>query len=218
MTKNLNIFGSTNNVALLIDGENISSSLADAIMSVAVKLGEVTVKRIYGNFRALPSWEAVPGYRQMHSGIGRNSADMLLAIEAMELASSGLISTFAIATSDGDFGHLATHLRESGFNVIGIGEEKAPDSFRKSCTKFEQIDHTRFLIRKISEAIANEPGSEGILLSKLSAYMHSHHKVKIGSYPEKTWRNYLHKRPEYFAIDPKGPNARVKLQTGNRSH
>jgi len=75
----------------------------------------------------------------VHAGCGKNATDVLLAIEAVALSHSGMAEVFAIATSDHDFSHLALHLRERGFDVIGIGEEKAPETWRRACTRFHEI-------------------------------------------------------------------------------
>jgi hypothetical protein len=44
--------------------------------------------------------------------------------------------------------------------------------------------------------------------------MRTRHGVSIGAYPEKTWRGYLEARPQVFVLDPKGPEARVRLRPG----
>lgn len=123
-------------VALLIDGDNISSDRAGTLITRSLALGDLRVKRVYGNIKSLPGWDAAPGFRMVHAGCGKNAADLLLAIEAIGLSHTGGIDTFVIASSDRDFTHLAHDLRERHFAVIGIGEAKAPEGFRKACTRF----------------------------------------------------------------------------------
>ena len=48
----------------------------------------------------------------MHAGTGKNASDLLLALDAVELALRGDVDHFVIASSDGDFSHLALRLRE----------------------------------------------------------------------------------------------------------
>ena len=43
-------------------------------------------------------------------------------------------------SSDGDFTRLASRLRESGMEVIGMGESKTPKSFRGACSVFTNIE------------------------------------------------------------------------------
>jgi len=126
-------------VALLIDGDNVSAGHAGRMIMAACRHGDITIRRIYGNAALAKGWAAAPGFRFVHAGCGKNATDMLLAIEAVALSHAGTAEVSAIATSDGDFSHLAHHLRERGFVVIGIGEEKAPEAWRKACTRFHEI-------------------------------------------------------------------------------
>jgi len=114
-------------VALLIDGENISAEFAAKILVCAGQRHELTVKRVYGDATAIPCWAKAPGFRLIHTGSGKNSADMMLVMQAVEMALTHDFTSFAIVSSDSDFSHLAHFLREKGVQVIGIGESKAPE-------------------------------------------------------------------------------------------
>lgn len=134
-------FGTTPaRVALLVDGENMSAALAGAAIMRSQKFGTLTIRRVYGNAAKMPGWDTAPGFRLVHAGVGKNATDVLLAVEAMTIMLTDQADTLVIATSDGDFRHVACALRESGRVVIGLGESKAPDSFRKACNQFIQID------------------------------------------------------------------------------
>ena len=58
---------------------------------------------------------------------GKNSTDLALVIDAMDLLYDGNVEAFALVTSDSDFTSLAHRLRESGKTVYVLGESKAPD-------------------------------------------------------------------------------------------
>jgi uncharacterized LabA/DUF88 family protein len=136
-------FGTTPpRVALLVDGENMSVALAGAAIMRSLKFGVPTIRRVYGNAAKMPGWDMAPGFRLVHAGVGKNATDVLLAVEAMAIMLLGQADVLIIATSDGDFRHVACALRESGRMVIGMGEAKAPESFRKACHQFIQIDAT----------------------------------------------------------------------------
>ena len=47
---------------------------------------------------------------------------------------------FCIVSSDGDFTRLASRLRESGMDIIGMGENKTPRSFRAACSVFTDLE------------------------------------------------------------------------------
>lgn len=216
-------------VALLVDGDNLSHSHAGALILKSAPHGALTIKRVYGNMAIHPGWEAAPGFRCIHSGTGKNASDLLLAIEATSLMLSQQADILVIASSDGDFSHLALHLTERGHQVIGLGEAKTPAHFQKSCTRFHLIAPTPSpvtaapprnpdppqirrdpLVQKARDLIAAEPG--GMPITLLSTRMSKDNAVQISQTPHKTWRAFLTSHSEVFTCDPKGPDARVRLK------
>ncbi len=69
---------------------------------------------------------------------GKNSADMRLVIDALELCyAREHIDTFVIASGDSDFVPLASKLRENDKYVIGLGVKKSTSPvFVKACDEF----------------------------------------------------------------------------------
>lgn len=126
-------------VAIFVDGENLSASCAEAILSIGAQVGVPDVVRVYMNAACNSDWHGAAGFRLIHAGTGKNAADLLLSIDAMELALTQAFSGVVIASSDGDFTHLAVRLRERGLRVVGVGEDKAPRAFRGACTRFEVV-------------------------------------------------------------------------------
>jgi hypothetical protein len=112
--------------------------------------GPSDVLGVYGNVSLIPGWQETPGFRVIHSGTVRNSADMLLVVDAMDLALSDRFRTFPIASSDGDFAHVAWRLRDRGRRVIGVGERNAPETFRAACSAFEPLAEPRALDLPVS--------------------------------------------------------------------
>ena len=206
-------------VSVLVDGDNSSSDHAAAILDRAARHGTVDFARVYGNACGLAGWRAAPGYRFVHSGTGKNATDLLLTVQAMDRALSGQCDRVLIVSSDGDFVHLATHLRERGVSVIGIGDAKAPQAFRAACSVFEilgtpaqpvgtvaELDRT---IRNIIAAHSNN--GLGMRITALSSAMYSQKGIRISTFPERTWRGYLGQRGTLYDLDPKGPEARVRF-------
>jgi hypothetical protein len=211
-------------VALLVDAENLSKDLAGAALTAAARFGSPQVRRAYGNLNALSGWED-HGFRLCPTRPGKNAADLLLCVEAMALALRDGFDTLVIASSDRDFSYLAEHLREIGKRVVGLGCQKAPASFRHACTDFVLIAPSGDLVQKpapipapkpatiletLKRAIAAE-GSEGLLISRLGSTA-VNGGFKDSSTPEKAWRKWLEARGTLFVLDPKGPNARVRLR------
>ncbi len=208
-------------IALLVDAENLSKEHAPAVLAAASRLGPPQVRRAYGNMTVLLGWEE-HGFRLCPTRPGKNAADMLLCVEAMALALQGGFETLVIASSDSDFSYLAEHLRETGTQVVGMGESKSPASYRAACSNFIQIGpiiqpapkpapKAGGIVDTMQRAIASE-GAAGLLISRLgSAAVNG--GFKVSETPEKAWRKWLEARGTLFVLDPKGPNARVRLRT-----
>ncbi len=225
-------------VAIFIDADNISASYAARIGEIGRAEGRVEVHRAYGNASNGSGWENIPGVTLRHAGTGKNAADLLLSIDAIELALTGRIAaridSFVLASSDGDFTHLATRLREKGFTVVGCGETKAPARFKEACTRFETLSAKpgarvadriatthpgpTQLDRDIREVIAkHSQNGKGMRLAGLNAEIRARSDVKISTYQEGNWRSYFTNRPHLYAIDPKGPDAFVRFLPGGFS-
>jgi uncharacterized LabA/DUF88 family protein len=132
------------NMAILIDGDNISSAYIKEMMEEITKYGNPTIKRIYGDWTNphLVKWKnvllenAITPIQQYGYTTGKNATDSAMIIDAMDILYSGKVGGFCIVSSDSDFTRLATRLREAGMQVIGIGEKKTPNPFIVACDKF----------------------------------------------------------------------------------
>lgn len=138
-------------LAVLIDGENASPRIAEALFTEIATIGEATARRIYGDsaspalkgwVEVLPRW-AIQWQQNFQNTKGKNSGDIALAIDAMDLMHSGRFDGFCLVSSDSDFTRLAARIREQGLPVYGFGERKTPESFRQACTRFIYTDNLR---------------------------------------------------------------------------
>lgn len=135
-------------IAVLIDAENIASKYTGVILNEANNLGNIIIKRIYGDWtaRQMCSWKdvvldnCIQPIQQYSNVSGKNSSDSALVIDAMDLLYQAKIDAFCIVSSDSDFTRLASRLRESEKYVLGLGEQKTPQSFISACNKFSYID------------------------------------------------------------------------------
>jgi uncharacterized protein (TIGR00288 family) len=137
----------TRNVALLIDADNAQPSAIDPVLTVLAELGEVNVRRAYGNWAkpGLSGWRerlfdyGIAPQQQFDPVKGKNATDMLMTIDAMDLMFRGKIDAFGLMSSDSDFMPLATRLRQEGLPVYGFGTSRAPEAFRNACTRFIDV-------------------------------------------------------------------------------
>lgn len=131
-------------LAVLIDADNASARIADGLFEEIAKLGEASVRRIYGDFSGprLKPWadilakHAIIPYQQFAYTTGKNASDIALVIDAMDLLHSGRFDGFCLVSSDSDFTRLASRIREHGLDVFGFGEQKTPESLRQACRRF----------------------------------------------------------------------------------
>lgn len=136
-------------LAVLIDADNVPARYADALFGEIGKLGDATVRRIYGDFsgQGLGRWAerlaelAIVPQQQFNNTVGKNAADITLVIDAMDLLHRGRQDGFCLVSSDSDFTRLAQRLREDGCQVFGFGERKTPTAFRNACTRFIYLEN-----------------------------------------------------------------------------
>jgi uncharacterized LabA/DUF88 family protein/Fe-S-cluster formation regulator IscX/YfhJ len=137
-----------NRFAVLIDAYNISDKYVRLILDEISNDGVATYKRIYGDWTkpALGPWKkvlldySITPIQQYGYTTGKNSTDAAMIIDAMDILYSGNVDGFCLVTSDSDFTRLAARLRESGMDVVGMGERKTPKAFVASCNKFKYLD------------------------------------------------------------------------------
>ena len=135
--------------ALLIDADNVSAKYIKPILTELSKYGNITYKRIYGDWTNTQhsSWKdellknSITPIQQFSYTQGKNSTDSAMIIDAMDILYAKDVDGFCIVSSDSDFTRLVSRLRESGKMVIGMGENKTPEPFRKACDKFTILEN-----------------------------------------------------------------------------
>jgi hypothetical protein len=133
-----------NKIAMLIDGDNAQPSLLAQMLVEAGRHGQVTVRRIYGDWTTanMNSWKETLNYhafqpiQQFRYTIGKNATDSAMIIDAMDILHTSVVDGFCLVSSDSDYTRLATRIREKGIFVMGIGEKKTPKPFVNACDVF----------------------------------------------------------------------------------
>ena len=147
-------------LAMLIDGDNAQATLLAKMLVEAAKYGQVTVRRIYGDWTTnnMKSWKdtlnfhAFQPIQQFRYTIGKNATDSAMIIDAMDILHSGAVEGFCLVSSDSDYTRLATRIRETGIYVMGIGEKKTPKPFVNACDVFVYTENLVERERKPSKA------------------------------------------------------------------
>jgi uncharacterized protein (TIGR00288 family) len=140
-------------LAVFIDFENLALGFQgrrerfeiDRVLERLVEKGKIVAKRAYADWSRFGPYTAalheaaielveIPKRAQT----GKNSADIHLCVDAMDLAySKEHIDTFVIVSGDSDFSPLVSKLKENGKHVIGLGmQESTSELLRDNCDEF----------------------------------------------------------------------------------
>ena len=150
----------TDRVMLLIDADNVSLDVIEqAVPWVHQHFGGPHVRRAYCTAESAVKHQALfkrLSIRPMvNLAAGKNSTDIALAVDAIDLATSERPQVVVIASSDSDFAPLVARLREKGCRVIGVGQEgKTGDETIGIYDDYEVLSHrkgTRAAPAKTSE-------------------------------------------------------------------
>lgn len=158
-----------NPIAFLVDGENVSAASIQEMLAEASKYGSVVIRRVYGDWSSthMSGWKkihqehALIPIQQFPNVSGKNATDSAMIIDAMDILHSDVVRGFCIVSSDSDYTRLATRLREAGLFVMGVGEAKTPDAFRRACHIFVLIENLK---SEGGFSTATGPGKKGSAL------------------------------------------------------
>src|SRR6516165_6133293 len=140
-------------LALFIDFENLALGFQGArgrfdmgrVLKRMVEKGKIVAKKAYADWGRYSSYtealhEAAIELIQIprRAQTGKNSADIRLCVDAMDLAySKEHIGTFVVVSGDSDFSPLVSKLKELGKHVIGLGmQPSTSDLLRDNCDEF----------------------------------------------------------------------------------
>jgi hypothetical protein len=112
----------TPSLAILIDGENVSSTCWPAALAIAGRFGMPTVVRAYVCHPPSPGWVAAKGVEIVDGrpADGPNAADFLLAMDAAVMAAERRVDGFVLLTGDDGFAAVAQDLKRRGAAVYAL--------------------------------------------------------------------------------------------------
>ncbi len=118
----------TPRVMLLIDADNVSSDVIEqAAQRTMAEYGAIHVRRAYCNAETALKQQAMfkrLSVRPMvNISAGKNSTDIALAVDAIDLVIAERPHVVVLVSSDSDFAPLVIRLREKGCRVCGIGQQ-----------------------------------------------------------------------------------------------
>src|SRR6184192_3110654 len=144
-TSTLAVFIDFENLALGFQGKKKTRFEIRRVVERLVGKGEIGGKKAYADWSRFPEYtrslheqgiELIEIPKRAHTG--KNSADIRLCVDAMDLAwAKEHITSFVIVSGDSDFSPLVSKLKENGKHVIGLGmQESTSDLLRDNCDEF----------------------------------------------------------------------------------
>jgi uncharacterized protein (TIGR00288 family) len=202
-------------LAVFIDFENLALGFQgrrerfdiERVLERIVEKGKVVAKKAYADWSRFapytaPLHEAAIELIEIprRSQSGKNSADIRLCVDAMDLAySKEHIDTFVIVSGDSDFSPLVSKLKENGKHVIGLGmQESTSELLRDNCDEFiyyEDLGKTTTLVPTVSSSLP-EAKRKGfaLLLESLLALRRENKEVLWSSMVKDTMKR---KKPSF---------------------
>ena len=202
-------------LSLFIDFENIALGVRDAqykkfdinlVLQRLIEKGRIVFKKAYADWTRYAEYK-----REFHEAAielidipqrgytGKNSADIRMVVDAMDLvASKGHITTFVILSGDSDFSPLVSKLKENDKNVIGLGvKNSTSDLLISNCDEFifyeDLVRETRAL-----PSIENLPKKQQdvfrLMLDSIQALQRENYDVIWGSMIKQT----MQRKQPYF--------------------
>jgi uncharacterized protein (TIGR00288 family) len=133
LARDLAVFIDFENLALGFEGREGAPFDVERVFDRLVEKGKILVKRAYSDWSRYRKYTA--GLHEAgvelieipkRSMTGKNSADIRMVVDAMDLSySKEHIDTFVIVSGDSDFSPLVAKLKENGKYVIGLGMRKS---------------------------------------------------------------------------------------------
>jgi uncharacterized protein (TIGR00288 family) len=143
--RNLSVFMDFENLALGVREAKFKKFEIGLVLERLVEKGKIIFKRAYAD------WERYSEYkRALHEAAielievpqrsigGKNSADIRLVVDAMDLCyAKEHVDAFVICSGDSDFSPLVSKLRENNKYVIGLGvKQSTSDLLVENCDEF----------------------------------------------------------------------------------
>ena len=134
-------------VALLLDAENISHRHAAQVIRHAKSLGNLKLRRAYGDFRRphLRAWvehldrHGIKRHVNYQYTTEKNSADRALIADARRLLAAGRYQAFVVASTDSDFSDLAREIESCGTAAYAIGSLSAGSRYREVWRRYFEL-------------------------------------------------------------------------------
>jgi uncharacterized protein (TIGR00288 family) len=152
-------------LALLIDAENISYKDLARILEEVPRHGELVLRAVYGDWEnpTLQKWREIAEANafkirhQRNPSKTKNSSDMRLIMDAMEILYRTPVDIFCLVSNDADYVPLCDKIHEAKKSVIGVGNQQASEAFIRACDTFIFIGRGDAQVQLSIESLIGAP-------------------------------------------------------------
>jgi uncharacterized LabA/DUF88 family protein len=202
-------------LSLFIDFENIALGVRDAqykkfdihlVLQRLIEKGRIVFKKAYADWTRYSEYK-----REFHEAAielidipqrnytAKNSADIRMVVDAMDLAASkGHITTFVICSGDSDFSPLVSKLKENDKGVIGVGVKNSTSNLLiANCDEFifyEDLVRETHALPSIDNLPKKKQEVFRLVLDSLQALRRENYDVIWGSMVKQT----MQRKQPYF--------------------
>jgi len=150
--------------ALLVDADNLPIGQAEDALEKLAEICNPVIKKAFGDFtKSAKNWSPEfmrkHGFTpEMHFAVSnfKNGADIAMCIAAMDIVHAKTVDAIVLFTSDSDFASLAARIRESGLEVVGVGDAKASAVLQGAFDTFVVVDPPK---KVVPEPLASAPSA-----------------------------------------------------------
>jgi uncharacterized LabA/DUF88 family protein len=202
-------------LALFIDFENIALGVRDSqskkfdihlVLQRLIEKGRIVFKKAYADWTRYAEYK-----RAFHEAAielvdipqrnytGKNSADIRMVVDAMDLSSSkSHITTFVVCSGDSDFSPLVSKLKEADKIVIGVGVKNSTSELLiTNCDEFifyEDLVRETRAIPSIDNLPQKQREAFRLMLDSMQALQRENYDVIWGSMIKQT----MQRKQPYF--------------------
>jgi uncharacterized protein (TIGR00288 family) len=209
--RNLAVFVDLENLVMGFQNQRKAKFDIQKVLERLVEKGKLIVKKAYADWSRYGAYTApfheaaielieIPKRCQT----GKNSADIRLVVDAMDLAWSKVhVDTFVIVSGDSDFSPLVSKLKENGKHVIGLGMKgSTSELLRDNCDEFiyyedlerQEQDNQQMAIRLDTALPERKREVFTLLIDACNALRRENHEVLYASMIKDTMKR---KKPSF---------------------
>src|SRR4051794_10521130 len=211
--RSLAVFVDLENLAMGFQVQRKARFEIQKVLERLVEKGKLIVKKAYADWSryqayTAPFHEAAIELIEIpkRSQTGKNSADIRLVVDAMDLAwSKSHVDTFVIVSGDSDFSPLVSKLKENGKHVIGLGMKgSTSELLRDNCDEFiyyedlerQEQDEQQLTtnLTQVAELPERKREVYGLLIEACNALRRENHEVLYASMIKDTMKG---KKPSF---------------------